>query len=304
MNDRYLSVAPEVSEALDAGGPVVALESTIISHGMPYPRNLETAREVERVVRDAGAVPATIAIADGAFRIGLSEDQLYELATASEVAKASRRDLGLVLARRTLAATTVATTMMGAAAAGIRVFATGGTGGVHRGAERTYDVSADLQELARTPVAVVSAGVKSILDIGKTLEYLETLGVPVYGWQTDEFPAFYTRRTGLPAPLRVDSPQELGAALAAQWAIGLSQGALVANPIPEDDELEHGYIEEVIQRAVAEAEAQGVAGRDLTPFLLGRIVELTDGRSLEANIALVKNNARVAAMIAAELRAP
>ncbi len=304
MNDRYLSVAPEVSEALDAGRPVVALESTIISHGMPYPRNLETAREVERVVRDAGAVPATIAIADGAFRIGLSEDQLYELATASEVAKASRRDLGLVLARRTLAATTVATTMMGAAAAGIRVFATGGTGGVHRGAERTYDVSADLQELARTPVAVVSAGVKSILDIGKTLEYLETLGVPVYGWQTDEFPAFYTRRTGLPAPLRVDSPQELGAALAAQWAIGLSQGALVANPIPEDDELEHGYIEDVIQRAVAEAEAQGVAGRDLTPFLLGRIVELTDGRSLEANIALVKNNARVAAMIAAELRAP
>lgn len=303
MNDRYLSVAPEVSEALDAGRPVVALESTIISHGMPYPRNLETAREVEQVVRDAGAVPATIAIADGAFRIGLSEDQLHELATASEVAKASRRDLGLVLARRTLAATTVATTMMGAAAAGIRVFATGGTGGVHRGAEHTYDVSADLQELARTPVAVVSAGVKSILDIGKTLEYLETLGVPVYGWQTDEFPAFYTRRTGLPAPLRVDSPQELGAALAAQWAIGLSQGALVANPIPEDDELEHGYIEEVIQRAVAEAEAQGVAGRDLTPFLLGRIVELTDGRSLEANIALVKNNARVAAMIAAELRA-
>ena len=304
MNDRYLSVAPEVSEALDAGGPVVALESTIISHGMPYPRNLETAREVERVVRDAGAVPATIAIADGAFRIGLSEDQLYELATASEVAKASRRDLGLVLARRTLAATTVATTMMGAAAAGIRVFATGGTGGVHRGAERTYDVSADLQELARTPVAVVSAGVKSILDIGKTLEYLETLGVPVYGWQTDEFPAFYTRRTGLPVPLRADSPEDLGKALAAQWAAGLSQGALVANPIPEADELEHGYIEEVIQRAVAEAEAQGVAGRDLTPFLLGRIVELTDGRSLEANIALVKNNARVAAMIAAELRAP
>ena len=304
MNDRYLSVAGEAREAIETGRPVVALESTIISHGMPYPRNLETAREVEQVVRDAGAVPATIAIIDGAFRIGLDEDQLHELATAREVAKASRRDLGLVLARRTLAATTVATTMMGAAAAGIRVFATGGTGGVHRGAERSFDVSADLQELARTPVAVVSAGVKSILDIAKTLEYLETLGVPVYGWQTDEFPAFYTRRTGLPVPLRVDSPDDLGAALAAQWDAGLSQGALVANPIPEADELEHGYIEDVIQRAVAEAEAQGVAGRDLTPFLLGRIVELTDGRSLEANIALVKNNARVAAMIAAQLRTP
>lgn len=304
MNDRYLSVAGEAREAIETGRPVVALESTIISHGMPYPRNLETAREVEQVVRDAGAVPATVAIIDGAFRIGLDEDQLHELATAREVAKASRRDLGLVLARRTLAATTVATTMMGAAAAGIRIFATGGTGGVHRGAERSFDVSADLQELARTPVAVVSAGVKSILDIAKTLEYLETLGVPVYGWQTDEFPAFYTRRTGLPVPLRVDSPDDLGAALAAQWGAGLSQGALVANPIPEADELEHGYIEDVIQRAVAEAEAQGVAGRDLTPFLLGRIVELTDGRSLEANIALVKNNARVAAMIAAQLRTP
>jgi pseudouridylate synthase len=300
-SEPFVVVGQDVRTALESGRPVVALESTIISHGMPYPRNLETARAVERVVRDGGAVPATIAIVDGAFRVGLDEQQLERLATAKEVAKASRRDLGLVLARRTLAATTVATTMIGAARAGIRVFATGGTGGVHRGAESSFDVSADLGELARTPVAVVSAGVKSILDIPKTLEYLETLGVPVYGWQTTEFPAFYTRRTGLAVPLRVDSVRELGAALTAQWQAGLSGGALVANPIPEADELEHGYIEAVIARAVEEAGERGIAGRDLTPFLLGRIVELTGGRSLEANIALVKNNARLAAMIAVEL---
>ncbi|MFW5688043.1 MAG: pseudouridine-5'-phosphate glycosidase [Spirochaetota bacterium] len=300
MNE-FISISEEVRDALSERRPVVALESTIISHGMPYPRNLDTAREVEAVVRDGGAVPATIAIIDGRFRIGLDATQLNHLATAEDVAKASRRDLGLIIARRTTAATTVATTMIGAHAAGVPVFATGGTGGVHRGYAESMDVSADLHELGRTPVAVVSAGVKSILDIGKTLEYLETLGVPVYGWQTDEFPAFYTRASGLPVPLRVDAFEDLAAALGAQWRMGLAAGALVANPIPPADELEHGTIERVIERAVAEADERGIAGRDLTPFLLGRIVELTDGRSLEANIALVKNNARVAAGLAVAL---
>ena len=299
--EQYVVASDEVRDAVASGEPVVALESTIISHGMPYPRNLETARAVERVVRDSGAVPATVAIMDGAFRVGLSDDQLQALATEAGVAKASRRDLGIILARRTLAATTVATTMLGAARSGIRVFATGGTGGVHRGASETYDVSADLQELARTPVAVISAGVKSILDIPKTLEYLETLGVPVYGWKTDEFPAFYTRSSGLPVPLSVNGAEELAAALHAQWAFGALAGALVANPIPRDDELEHGSIERVIERAVREADDRGIHGRELTPFLLGRIVELTGGKSLEANIALVKNNARVASEIAVAL---
>lgn len=301
--DEYLSVSREVGEAVRSRRPVVALESTIISHGMPYPRNLETAREVEQVVRDAGAVPATVAVVDGRFHVGLSADELELLATAKVVAKASRRDLGVILARRTLAATTVATTMLGASFAGVRVFATGGIGGVHRGVGETWDISADLQELARTPVAVVSAGVKSILDIAKTLEYLETMGVPVYGWKTDEFPAFYSRRTGLSVPHRVEGPDDLAAALDAAWACGLAAGALVANPIPEDAELEHGYIERVIERALAESREQGVHGRNLTPFLLARIVELTGGRSLDANIALVKNNARVASMIASSLGA-
>ncbi len=301
--DRYCESSAEVAAALEAGRPVVALESTIISHGMPYPRNLETARAVEQVVREAGAVPATIAIIDGKFRVGLSPAQLELLATSKDVAKASRRDLGIILARGTIAATTVATTMIGAARGGIRVFATGGTGGVHRGVAESFDISADLQELARTPVAVVSAGVKSILDIPKTLEYLETMGVPVYGWETDDFPAFYTRSSGLPVPLRVDGASELASALVAQWDAGFHAGALVANPIPAADELAHGYIEGVIEQAVAEADRQGIHGRNLTPFLLGRIVELTGGKSLEANIALVKNNARVAAEVAIAMRA-
>lgn len=303
MSADYLSVGEEVREALAADRPVVALESTIISHGMPYPRNLETAREVEAVVREAGATPATIAILDGRFRVGLEAAELELLATARDVAKASRRDLGYLLSRGGPAATTVATTMIGAGAAGIRLFATGGTGGVHRGVAESFDISADLQELARTPVAVVSAGVKSILDIPKTLEYLETMGVPVYGWQTDEFPAFYTRRSDLPVPLRADGAAELARALLAQWQLGLPAGALIANPIPAEDELEHGYIERVIEQAVAEAGEREIHGRDLTPFLLGRIVELTGGRSLEANIALVKNNARVASAVAVELTA-
>ncbi len=300
MSDMVI-VSEEVSEAISDGAPVVALESTIISHGMPYPRNLETAGEVEAEVRRWGAIPATIAIRDGSYRVGLDSKTLELLATSDEVAKASTRDLGGVISSRRLAATTVATTMIGAHLAGVHVFATGGTGGVHRGGEKSLDVSADLVELSRTPVAVVSAGVKSILDIEKTLEYLETLGVPVYGWKTSEFPAFYSTHTGLSVPLSVHSADELARALHAVWNLGLRTGALVANPIPKEAELEHGYIESVIQDAILDAEREGIRGRDLTPYLLGAIVERTDGKSLEANIALVKNNARVASEVATAL---
>lgn len=298
-----LQIGAPVQDALDAGRPVVALESTIISHGMPYPQNLETALEVEEVVRDAGATPATIAILDGHYTVGLDSGQIERLATAKDVLKASRRDLAIAFARRLTAATTVATTTIGAAWAGIRIFATGGTGGVHRGVERTMDVSADLPELARTPVAVVSAGVKSILDIPRTIEYLETLGVPVLGFGTSEFPAFYTRTTGLEVTQRCDSAREVAEILAAQWNNNEPRlgGVLVANPIPAAAELEHGYIEGVIEQAVSELTTRGISGKEVTPFLLGRIVELTGGKSLEANVALVKNNARVAAEIAVQL---
>ncbi|MFP4431897.1 MAG: pseudouridine-5'-phosphate glycosidase [Spirochaetota bacterium] len=297
----YLVVAEEVAEALKARRPVVALESTIISHGMPFPRNLETARQVEEDVTSAGAVPATVAIIDGRFRIGLADEELTYLAKEQGVRKASRRDLASAFARRQTAATTVATTMIGADWAGIRVFATGGTGGVHRGASQTMDVSADLYELARTPVAVVSAGVKSILDIGKTLEYLETLGVPVLGYRTDAFPAFYTRDSGFPVTDRVDGPQEVAAILRGRWDSGLGGGVLVANPVPESAALAPEFINKVIDTAVAEADRKGITGKEVTPFLLGRIVELTDGRSLETNIALVRSNARVAGEIAVAL---
>lgn len=291
----------EVAEALAENRPVVALESTIISHGMPYPDNVRTAREVEHLVRDYQAVPATIAIIDGVYRIGLDEATLERLGNDGNVEKASRRDLPAVFASRRTAATTVATTMIGAYAAGINVFATGGTGGVHRGADSTFDVSADLQELARTPVAVVSAGVKSILDIGKTLEYLETLGVPVLGYRTDEFPAFYTGSSGFDVPRRVDSAEDAARIIHAGARFGMDNGYLIANPIPPNDALPPEYIEEVIQNAVAQAERDRIGGKELTPYLLGRIVELTGGRSLKANIALVKNNARVAAQIAVAL---
>ncbi len=298
MEQRYITIEPTVAAAIDGGRPVVALESTIISHGMPYPRNVETAREVEAIVRKAGATPATIAIMDGTFRIGLTEDELEELGQRGDVLKASRRDVGLAMATGRTAATTVATTMIGAAAAGIRLFATGGTGGVHRGYQTTMDVSADLPELAQTPVAVVSAGVKSILDIGRTLEYLETLGVPVITYGADQFPAFYSRESGFASPLRLDDPDTIGATLAAHWELPAAGGVLVANPIPETDAMEYGEIETVIEQAVGEAEQRGIHGKEVTPFLLARIVELTGGRSLEANIALVKNNARLAAEIA------
>ena len=294
----YLVVAEEVAEALNESRPVVALESTIISHGMPFPRNLETARQVEEDVRSGGAVPATVAIIDGRFRIGLTGEELAYLAEAEGVRKASRRDLASVFARGQTAATTVATTMIGADWAGIRIFATGGTGGVHRGAAQTMDVSADLYELARTAVAVVSAGVKSILDIGKTLEYLETLGVPVLGYATDAFPAFYTSYSGYPVTDRVDGPEEVAAILRARWNSGLGGGVLVANPVPESAALAPEFINKVVDTAVDEAQQKGITGKEVTPFLLGRIVELTDGRSLETNIALVRNNARVAGEIA------
>lgn len=299
----YLDFAPEVKDALEARRPVVALESTIISHGMPYPQNVQTAREVEDVVRGHGAVPATIAILGGRIKAGLNDAELELLGTDHSVTKASTRDLGLLLAQGRHGATTVASTMRLAALAGIQVFATGGTGGVHRGAAQSMDVSADLTELSRTPVAVVSAGVKSILDIGLTLEYLETLGVPVVTLGSGEFPAFYSRESGFAAPLRLDTPGEVAAMLRAQWALGFDGGAMIANPIPEVAEIPAGEITPHIEQALRDMDAQGVTGKDTTPYLLGRIVEITGGRSLTANIALVKHNAAVAAQVSRELAA-
>lgn len=288
----------EVAEALAAGGPVVALESTIISHGMPYPRNVEMAREVEQIIRDAGAVPATIAVLDGVPRIGLDDEALELLGSNPDVAKVSIRDLPYVVARGTHGATTVASTMRLAALAGIRVFVTGGLGGVHKGANTTFDESADLVELATSDVAVVSAGVKSILDIGLTLERLETLGVPVVVHDNDEYPSFYSRSSGFAAPMRLDSAAEIAAMMQAKWDLGLSGGIVLANPIPVEDEIPADQISGIIARALREADEQGITGKNITPYLLGRIVELTDGASLTANIALVRNNARLGAAIA------
>jgi pseudouridine-5'-phosphate glycosidase len=299
----YLSVAPAVHEALAAGRGVVALESTIITHGMPYPQNLEMARRVEAEVVAQGAVPATIAIMDGKFRVGLEAEDLERLASEGHAAaKASRRDVAALLASAELAGTTVATTMLAAHWAGIRVFATGGIGGVHRGAEASFDISADLEELGRTPVAVVCAGAKAILDLPKTLEVLETKGVPVVGFGTDTFPAFWARGSGLGLDRRYDSAEALARLLALQFSLGLG-GVLVANPIPAASALDPAEIEGHIATAVADAAAQGVGGKALTPFLLQRILELTGGRSLTANIALVENNARLAARLAVALAA-
>ena len=293
-----LALSDEVAAALRDGAPLVALESTIISHGMPYPRNVEMAVEVEGIVRDGGAVPATIAILDGVPRIGLSRDELEVLASHGDVAKVSLRDLPYVVATRAHGATTVASTMRLAALAGIRVFVTGGLGGVHRGAETSFDVSADLTELGQTDVAVVSAGVKSILDIGLTLESLETLGVPVVGFGTDEFPSFYSRTSGHRAPMRVDSVEQLAAMMRAKWDLGLSGGIAVANPVPADEEMPAEEIGALIEQALGECAERGIHGKDITPFLLGRIVELSGGRSLETNIALVRSNARLGAALA------
>ncbi|KQU67670.1 pseudouridine-5'-phosphate glycosidase [Phycicoccus sp. Root101] len=293
-----LRLNAEVTDALASGRPVVALESTIISHGMPYPRNVAMAVEVEQIIRDGGATPATIAVLDGVPRIGLDRDELETLATHPDVSKVSLRDLPHVIARRAHGATTVAATMRLAALAGIRVFVTGGLGGVHRGAEHSFDISADLTELGQTDVAVVSAGVKSILDIGLTLETLETLGVPVVVHGSDEFPSFYSRSSGHGAPLRADSADELAAMMAAKWDLGLAGAIAIANPVPADEEIPADEIGVLIDQALAECDERGIRGKDITPFLLGRIVELSGGRSLDTNIALVRNNARLGAAVA------
>jgi len=302
MTGRHtLTILPEVAEALATGRPVVALESTIISHGMPYPQNVQMAVEVEGIVRSNGATPATIAVIDGECCVGLSPAQLERLATEQGVHKATTRDLPWLVATRATGATTVAATMRIAALAGIHVFATGGIGGVHRGASTSMDISADLTEMAATPVAVVSAGIKSILDIRLTLERLETLGVPVIVNGSDDFPSFYSRDSGLPAPRRVDGPVALAAVLHANWnLLGLSSGISIANPIPMADEIPAAEISTFIEEALSELDVQGVSGQDVTPFLLKRIVERTDGRSLVANLALVRNNAATAATIAVE----
>ena len=295
-----LTITDEVSAALADGTPVVALESTIISHGMPYPQNVAMAVEVEGIIREHGAVPATIAVLDGRPKIGLSPDDLELLASHGDVTKVSVRDLPFVVARGTHGATTVAATMRLAALAGIRVFVTGGLGGVHRGAQQTFDVSADLTELGTTDVAVVSAGVKSILDIGLTLETLETLGVPVLAYGSDEFPSFYSRASGHAAPMRVDSPAEVAAVMRAKWDLGIAGGLVIANPIPEEDEIPADEIGVIIDQALSDMDSLGIHGKDATPYLLGRIVEITGGASLTANIALVRHNARLGAAIARE----
>ena len=300
--NQYLDISPEVQAALAEGKPVVALESTIISHGMPYPKNVQTALLVEQTIRENGAVPATIAVIGGRLKAGLRPEEIEYLGKAGRrVAKASRRDLPALVARRADGATTVTTTMMIAHMAGIRIFATGGIGGVHRGAETTMDISADLEELAQTPVMVVCAGAKSILDLGLTLEYLETKGVPVIGYGTEELPAFYTRKSGFGVDYRVDSPEELAAMFRAQRGMDYKGGMLVTNPIPEEYAMDKAVIDAAIEQALREAKEQGVRGKETTPFLLARVVELTGGDSLESNIQLVLNNARLAAKTAAEL---
>ena len=300
--NKYLDISPEVRKALDEGRPVVALESTIISHGMPYPRNVETALMVEQTIRDNGAVPATIAVIGGRLKAGLSPEEIEYLGkTGRGIAKASRRDLPALVARGADGATTVTTTMIIAHMAGIGIFATGGNGGVHRGAETTMDISADLEELAQTPVMVVCAGAKSILDLGLTLEYLETKGVPVIGYGTDELPAFYTRKSGFGVDYRVDSPEQLAAMFRAQRELEFRGGMLVTNPIPEEYSMDKAVIDRAIEQALAECREQGVHGKETTPFLLARVVELTGGDSLESNIKLILNNARIAALTACEL---
>ena len=300
--NKYLDLAPEVAEALENGRPVVALESTIISHGMPYPKNVETAMLVEKTIRDNGAVPATIAVIGGRLKAGLSREEIEYLGKAGRaVAKASRRDLAALVAAGRDGATTVTTTMMIAHMAGIDIFATGGIGGVHRGAETTMDISADLEELGSTPVMVVCAGAKSILDLGLTLEYLETKGVPVIGYGTDELPAFYTRQSGFGVDYRADSPAQLASMFSAQKELGMKGGMLVTNPIPEEYAMDKAVIDAAIEQAIRESVEQGVHGKETTPFLLARVVELTGGSSLESNIQLVLNNATLAAKTAVEL---
>jgi pseudouridine-5'-phosphate glycosidase len=299
--NNFIDMSKEVKEAMEEGKPVVALESTIISHGMPYPENIETAKTLENIIREHGAIPATIAIINGRIKIGLSKEELEFMGTSKEILKASRRDLPAVLAKGFSAATTVSATMICANLAGIKVFVTGGIGGVHRGAEQTFDISADLQELANTDVAVVCAGAKAILDLSRTLEYLETFGVPVVGFKTWEFPAFYTRESGLKVDYKVDDEIEAAKIIKTKWDLGLKGGVLIANPIPEEYALDKAYIDKAIEDALYEAEKRNIKGKEITPFLLDKIKDLTQGKSLKANIELVKNNAHVGAKIAIEL---
>ena len=300
--NTYLSISPEVQEALKAGKPVVALESTIISHGMPYPQNVETALKVEQTIRENGAVPATIAVIGGQLKAGCTPEEIEYLGKKGQaVIKASRRDLPVLIARKADGATTVTTTMIIAAMAGIRVFATGGIGGVHRGAQQTFDISADLEELAQTPVMVVCAGAKSILDLGLTLEYLETKGVPVIGFGTEELPAFYTRHSGFKVDYRIDTPEELAAAFKAKMDCGLKGGMLVTNPIPEEFSMPKEVIDQAIEQALREMDEAGIHGKQCTPFLLAKVKDLTGGESLASNIQLVLNNARLAAKTAKAL---
>jgi len=296
--NQYIVTSQEVKEALENGKPVVALESTIISHGMPYPKNVETALRVEEIIRENGAVPATIGIIGGVLKAGLTKEEIDYMGKAPDVAKVSRRDIPYIVSMKKDGATTVASTMIIADMAGIKIFATGGIGGVHRGAETTMDISADLEELAATDVAVVCAGAKSILDIGLTLEYLETKGVPVFGYGTKELPAFYTRRSGFPVDYRIDTPEEMAAVLKTKWSLGLHGGALIANPIPANYSMDEAFITKVIEDAVVEANEKGIKGKETTPFLLAKIKEITGGDSLESNIQLVYNNAEVAAKVA------
>ena len=299
--NKYLDVNPEVAAAIAAGKPVVALESTIISHGMPYPQNVETALAVEQIIRDNGAVPATIAIIGGRLKAGLTAEEIeYFGKKGQAIHKASRRDLAVLCARGEDGATTVTTTMIIAHMAGIKIFATGGIGGVHRGAETTMDISADLEELGQTPVMVVCAGAKSILDLGLTLEYLETKGVPVIGFGTEELPAFYTRQSGFKVDYRIDTPAELADAFKASHEMGMKSGMLVTNPIPEEYSMPKDVIDAAIDQAIGECNANGIKGKETTPFLLARVAELTGGDSLASNIRLVFNNAKVAALTAVE----
>ncbi len=299
--NKYLSITPEIENALKEGKPVVALESTILSHGMPYPENVEFAHKVEEIVRGEGAVPATTAIIGGKLKVGLSSDELETMCKADGVGKVSRRDVAVYLATGKTGATTVATTMIIAAMAGIKVFATGGIGGVHRGAQETFDISADLQELAKTPVGVVCAGAKSILDIGLTLEYLETMGVPVLGMGTDDFPAFYCRKSGYKVDFNVESPAMAANILHTKWEAGMEGGAVLANPIPQEYELDFDEMEGVINKALAMAKEQGIHGKATTPFLLSHIKDLTHGVAFASNVQLAYNNARMASKIAVEL---
>lgn len=301
MLKKYLDIKPEVKEALDKGKGVVALESTIIAHGMPYPKNVETALNAEKIIRDKGAIPATVAILNGRLKVGLTKEEIEYLGRAENVIKTSRRDIPFIVAQELDGATTVAGTMIISELAGIKVFATGGIGGVHRGAEISFDISADLEELANTNLAVVCAGAKSILDIGLTLEYLETAGVPVVGFRTDELPAFYTRRSGFGVDYRIDEAEELAKVLKTKWDLKLDGGVVVANPIPEEHGMDFDLINKAIKDALVEAEKQGIKGKESTPFLLSKVKDITGGDSLEANIQLAYNNARLGAELAVEL---